>query len=281
MSKFEGEPVCCQNALLLTTKSVLFGADGQETLNGKFGNKCKMSKRFIVSLTRDKTTVQIFNIEEDCEWGTLSTKMSIVTCFGIVGNHILLTGQSDCAVCVWDLRRRAMLGRIPSHSVPVSAVTGSLALDLIVSIDEENNVSLTCLSSKHTMHFFGISEYKKSKHFVKIVSLGVIAISCFAPGNDKSRIWFYDLCGNFLKKLEFSGEIEAMDLVDDGAFGEVLVAATSLGKVVMVDCGGFRVEEKRVEGMVPRFLSRCGVYEAMTVRTSVEGGNVLFPVEFR
>jgi hypothetical protein len=277
---FTGDACCYQCGYLLTTNSTLFGPEGQVLLNSRFTGLCGLSKKFIVNVTDDKTSVHVFSIKQNANLVTFRTKMAMIKCFVFMGNAILLTGQSDCAVCAWNLDNLSMIARVPSHSVPVSAVAGNIAMDLIVSVDEENNVALISLSRRQTCHFFEMPGRKKSKHLVKILLIGMIAISCFAPGDVNSTVFFYDMCGSLVKQMGFPGEIEAMELIDDGAFGDALVIATSTGKVIAIDCGNFRTMEKTVAGLEPKFLSPAGPHTVQVVIAAGEGIHNIYPVEF-
>jgi hypothetical protein len=222
----------------------------------------------VLAATGDETCVHVFDRRAGVEAGILPHRTSIVKCFALLADELLLTGGSDCSLYVWNPRTLAAVAKIASHSVPILGIAGSAVLDAGVSIDEEGNVCILDIGGRRVAHMFAVAEAGHVPHSVKLGNGGTIAVAFCTPGNVQTHsvIAFYDLCGGFRGKIGLNGGVEEVITVDTDDFCEYIAVTTSKKTVYVLDCARFAVVKKSNEPISPRFVSYYGGKAVMLVR---------------
>jgi WD40 repeat protein len=215
----EGNILVCSGGYVLTSTSSLIHLQNRVTTHVdafKWNQYsiCVISTSYIISAGSDEVCVHVFNHKENTEKGLLPHRTSILNCFALASESLLLTGGSDCSLYFWDLATLTLLSKIPNHSVPIIAVAACAVLDLCVSINEEGTVSIVELTERRILHAFSVVDKKAHTRGVKMAKSGLIIVGA-VPGNagDKSNVSFYDLTGKFRGTVDIHGIIQEMELI--------------------------------------------------------------------
>jgi hypothetical protein len=241
---------------------------------------CVISTSYIISAGSDEVCVHVFNHKENTETGLLPHRTSILRCFALASESLLLTGGSDCSLYLWDLTTLKVLSKIPNHSVPIIGVAACEVLDLCVSIDEEGTVSIVELTKRRIVHTFTVVDKKAHTKGVKMAKSGLIVVGA-VPGNagDRSNLSFYDLTGQFRGTVDIHGIVQEMELIESEEHGDFVAVTTTLKTLYVIDCGRLEICKKSNDPIQPAFL---GAWNGRTVVVVKRRQNVemLAPLEF-
>jgi hypothetical protein len=195
-------------------------------------------------------------------------------------DSILITGCSDCSVCVWDLCDLELIWKATVHSVPIVAVAGCFMLDLIVSIDESQQVVYLSMLSRNVIHKFTVCEVG-DHHQVRILKNGIVVITSSISVNSESAIGFYDLRGNCIAQIKVPGAIQTLETMNTKDCFDFLGITTSTKLFSIIDCATFKVVKETSKELSPKFLGVSDERKFMLTKGKPgRDGTYFIPIDF-
>lgn len=284
-------PVACiRKGCVLTTKPTLFNIQQNSVQHFtsmrpiKEGHLIDFDGTFLFEVSRGGTYVSVVSIKTSEEVGILPHNNYEVTCISCVENRAILVCGADCSIDIWKAEASSstsaavsdfsssisspsetaavavgnsivFLGTISSHSMPIVAVVGNFYLDIVISIDVGSIIVISTLRERKFIHTFKVDCASNSVHFLKVLNSGMIVLSAHVPGEVNSSIFFFDLCGNVLNRIQIDSCIEALEIINTKDMQEFVVVSTSSKSIVVYECSDFRVIFNITSQIVPRFIS--------------------------
>jgi hypothetical protein len=148
----------------------------------------------------------------------LAPEIRAATCAAVIGRKMILVGRGDGSVMT--LEESASVRSITHHhSYPVIAISGSLSLGLIVSVDDHANVVFQSTKGE----FINIVKVQLAtlSPQVKVFKSGTVAVSV------GRSVVVYNWKGTVLKVLEFRDRIKVIEKHYDTANELLFVAAAN------------------------------------------------------
>ena len=161
--------------------------------------------RFVVSSPWD-SCFHIFKLETQLIHDrTERQKYSLIQSIDAAGNSRLLTVWRDSSISLYNAETGAIIYRITPHLVSLIDTDLSESLDVLVSIDKDNNVVISRLSTGAFIRSFTCSGIPQK---IKILDQGYIAI---ASGSNITTVMLYTINTDRITSKTFDGHLIAWE----------------------------------------------------------------------
>ena len=221
-------------------------------------NACR-EYSLIFLVPRGGNFMSVISFNKDGRVGEIkrvSHESSSILCLDIISCRYVITGGSDCSIHIWSLPSMELLSRLSIQSLPVSEISGVEELDLVVSIDKNDQVWCASIEEQKFLHTFQIECNKGSAHKLLVTANGFIAVSSNII-NETSYIDIYDLRGNLMKKIETAVPVVNMQTVNTMDSKTFIIASLENYKIIVISIKDFEIF-KEFSRFDPNFFSVDG-----------------------
>ncbi|OHT17051.1 hypothetical protein TRFO_12769 [Tritrichomonas foetus] len=149
-----------------------------------------------------------------------SAAIKTISCDG----DIVVTGAGDSSLFVWDVQKKKKITTIVAHTDPITAVSVSSELELVVSCDQRGTM---VFSSMRTGNFIRKIKLEESPKNILISSLGfvVLIFDCVDDDSHSSKIQLLDINGRQLKEVILEGKTTSSIIMTNQDLSSFFVVA--------------------------------------------------------
>jgi hypothetical protein len=128
-----------------------------------------------------------------------------IQCIALVDAETVVTGGSDCLICVWSVPNCELIGTIPMNSSTIVSIDASAVLNIVVLANVSHQVFVNWCCDRKNFLSWQVTCEVNAEHRIVFLTNGCIVLTCEVEGN--FQLLFFNLQGKELVALRMKGRL--------------------------------------------------------------------------